>query len=182
MVKCPFGGEAPAVFNIRACTTCCALGMQWIRPQFQHLCHRRIHAWSLADGERSGLRPALSNTFMSQVTAVIPVLGQPEAFIFVANRWHEPKLEQSTQFFLPININGPGDIAVYWYDRWDLSYFQRHLSCGLTQLGQTNSKGEAKIRLRLVNTGKSLSRGVSCAKPTDSRRTARCSAWIIPSG
>jgi hypothetical protein len=63
------------------------------------------------------------NTFGSQETFVIPVAGKEDAFIYVLDKWNKKDLKNSIQIFLPIQINGPKDISVKWYDHWDLRIY-----------------------------------------------------------
>jgi hypothetical protein len=51
--------------------------------------------------------PGAENTFQSQGTFVLPVPGQPNTFIFMADRWNKTNLEDSRYIWLPLKmING----------------------------------------------------------------------------
>jgi hypothetical protein len=71
--------------------------------------------------------PKSASTFQSQVTFVLRVEhgGHKDrpAFIFVADRWNERRLDDSRLLFLPVTVHGKGEISVKWHDEWDLSLF-----------------------------------------------------------
>ncbi len=68
--------------------------------------------------------PNSTNTFSTQVTEVVKVRGKDNAFIFVGDRWGEP-LNKTFDLFLPITLTGPKSMAIYWQDKWDLSFFDK---------------------------------------------------------
>jgi hypothetical protein len=63
--------------------------------------------------------PGSANTFSTQVTEVVRVRGEKDAYIFVGDRWKEP-LEKTLDIFLPITFTGTRTLAVYWKDKWDI--------------------------------------------------------------
>ena len=71
--------------------------------------------------------PKSASTFQSQVTFVLRVehggYKDRPAFIFVADRWNERRLDDSRLLFLPVTVLGKGEISVEWHDEWDLSLF-----------------------------------------------------------
>jgi len=56
-------------------------------------------------------------TFFSQSTYVLPVVGKPGAFIFMADRWRGGRY-----LWLPIRFE-EGRVLLRWMDEWDLSDF-----------------------------------------------------------
>jgi hypothetical protein len=61
-------------------------------------------------------------TFMAQSTFVIPVAGQPDSYIFMADIWNKTNLEDSRYVWLPVKINND-IISINWMDKWNLSWF-----------------------------------------------------------
>jgi hypothetical protein len=59
-------------------------------------------------------------TFFAQSTYVIPVQGQDDKFIFVADRWNLTDLKNSRYLFLPIELYEPDSIVINWVDDWKL--------------------------------------------------------------
>ncbi len=69
--------------------------------------------------------PEAELTFRSQSTCVLPVLGKPGGFIFMADRWMPRRLSDSRYIWLPLTI-GPNDtVTVPWLDQWDLGRFDK---------------------------------------------------------
>ncbi len=65
-------------------------------------------------------------TFGGQSTAVLPVQGKKNAFIFMADKWNPKDLKDSRHFFLPIQLND-GQVKIEWMDKWSLDWFnERH--------------------------------------------------------
>jgi hypothetical protein len=60
-----------------------------------------------------------STTFDSQGTFVLPVVGIPGGFIFMADRWQKENLSQSGYAWLPVRFNGE-QIVIEWLDEWNL--------------------------------------------------------------
>ncbi|WP_089830331.1 glycoside hydrolase family 43 protein [Chitinophaga filiformis] len=61
------------------------------------------------------------STFHAQSTFVLPVTGQANAFIFMADRWNKNDLETSRYIWLPLIFNPEGTPHVQWKDEWKLS-------------------------------------------------------------
>jgi len=66
-------------------------------------------------------------TFSAQGTFVLPLIGRPGAFIFMADRWNEHDLRDSRYVWLPLCVRGT-ELSVRWLDRWDLSVYD--VRCG----------------------------------------------------
>ena len=69
--------------------------------------------------------PEAELTFRAQSTCVLPVLGKPGAFIFMADRWMPRQLSDSRYVWLPLTIGANDAVTVPWLDKWDLSRFAR---------------------------------------------------------
>ena len=63
-------------------------------------------------------------TFLSQSTAVIPVQGKKDAFIYVGDRWISEDAIDGRYVFLPVEWEN-GTPVIRWYDKWDLSIFDK---------------------------------------------------------
>lgn len=48
--------------------------------------------------------PGAENTFESQSTYILPLPGQPDTFIFMADRWNKLNLEDSRYVWLPLKM------------------------------------------------------------------------------
>jgi beta-xylosidase len=64
------------------------------------------------------------HTFHSQGTFVLPVVGKPGAYIFMADRWQPTDLRDSRYVWLPLVVDDT-ELSIPWTDRWDLSVFGR---------------------------------------------------------
>ena len=69
-------------------------------------------------GENAGL------TFGAQSTYVLPVVGKPGAFIFVADRWHPENAIDGRAVWLPISIKDDS-FTIAWQPEWSLDFFAR---------------------------------------------------------
>lgn len=67
--------------------------------------------------------PLAERTFNAQSAFVLPVVGKPGAFIFMADRWNRDDLGDSRYVWLPIRIEGAA-VSIEWVDRWELSDFE----------------------------------------------------------
>lgn len=63
-----------------------------------------------------------STTFNAQGTYVLPVPGNPGAFIFVADRWNPQNASDGRYVWLPIRFLHGAPI-IEWRDHWNLSVF-----------------------------------------------------------
>ncbi len=57
-------------------------------------------------------------SFESQSTYVLPVAGQPEQFIFLADRWNKHNLADSRYVWLPLVFSPDGKPEIRWVSRW----------------------------------------------------------------
>lgn len=60
-------------------------------------------------------------TFYSQSTFVLPVQGQKDTFIFMADRWNPKDAIDGRYVWLPIAFEGDKPV-IRWYDRWEYSH------------------------------------------------------------
>ena len=66
----------------------------------------------------------IANTFESQGTYLLPVPGNPDAFIFAADRWRPQNAIDGRYVWLPVEFcHGVPTIA--WRDQWNLHAFDR---------------------------------------------------------
>ena len=63
--------------------------------------------------------PGAETTFRSQGTFVLPVEGDGDTFIFMADRWNRKALHASTYVWLPIRFDGDRP-RIEWADEWHL--------------------------------------------------------------
>jgi beta-galactosidase len=60
-------------------------------------------------------------TFGGQGTFVLPVQGQNDTFIFMADRWEQWDLENSRYLWLPLTFDAAAKPLIHWRARWSLS-------------------------------------------------------------
>jgi hypothetical protein len=65
--------------------------------------------------------PDADRTFGAQSTCVLPALGSPGHFIFMADRWVPSNLADSRYVWLPLEFDAEGVPIVQWQDHWSLS-------------------------------------------------------------
>jgi Glycosyl hydrolases family 43 len=65
--------------------------------------------------------PDADKTFHSQGTFILPVQGQKNAFVFMADRWKQWDLPDSRYVWLPVEFNEDGKPVLRWYDHWTLN-------------------------------------------------------------
>jgi Glycosyl hydrolases family 43 len=58
-------------------------------------------------------------TFGAQSTFVLPVPGNPNSFIFMADRWNPQNLPDSRYIWLPFKIGSGGTFSIPWRDHWN---------------------------------------------------------------
>jgi Glycosyl hydrolases family 43 len=61
-------------------------------------------------------------TFGGQSTFVLPVAGQKDAFIFMADKWNPRNLKDSRYVWLPVQFT-KGLPVIKWIPEWDLRFF-----------------------------------------------------------
>lgn len=65
--------------------------------------------------------PDAATTFGSQSTFVLPAPGQPDRFIFMADRWNPGDLPDSRYVWLPFTMRPDGTFTLTWRDQWTLA-------------------------------------------------------------
>ena len=58
-------------------------------------------------------------TFGAQSTFILPVVGKPGKYIFMADIWNKHNLSDSRYAWLPVHFSGDR-IVIEWLDEWDL--------------------------------------------------------------
>jgi hypothetical protein len=66
----------------------------------------------------------ITNTFNSQSTFILPVPGQPDAFIFMADLWNPKNAIDGRYVWLPVEFHH-GVPMIAWHDEWNLSVFDK---------------------------------------------------------
>ena len=61
-----------------------------------------------------------ATTFDSQSTYVLPIVGKPDHFIFLADRWNKNNLEDSRYVWLPGKFENE-KIVINWKDQWTIN-------------------------------------------------------------
>ncbi len=84
-------------------------------------------------------------TFCGQGTFVLPVAGNPDAFIFMADRWTPENAINGRYLWLPIEFDHHPDgcetIKVVWHNEWDLDVFGNAVQAAQTTTLQTIEPG-----------------------------------------
>jgi beta-xylosidase len=65
-------------------------------------------------------------TFNGQSTFVLPVNGNKDAYIFVADRWVPKNAIDGRYIWLPIQFEGNA-IKIEWIDNWNLDFFNKKI-------------------------------------------------------
>lgn len=60
-------------------------------------------------------------TFSGQSTFVLPLHGKKDRFVFLADKWNPSRLSDSRYLWLPLQIDGMGEITIPWFGCWSLS-------------------------------------------------------------
>lgn len=63
-------------------------------------------------------------TFHAQGTFIVPVVGYPDAFIFMADRWNPGNPIDGRYVWLPIDFE-KGRVVLKWQDSWNLDFFNK---------------------------------------------------------
>jgi beta-galactosidase len=66
--------------------------------------------------------PNAGETFLAQSAFVFPVVGKPDAYIAMFDRWNKQDLGASRYIWLPVRFQGD-QMTIEWLDEWDVSYF-----------------------------------------------------------
>ncbi|HUO10426.1 MAG TPA: glycoside hydrolase family 43 protein [Phycisphaerae bacterium] len=79
--------------------------------------------WTYLGNPCQGSLEDRNSTFHSQSTFILPVLGHPGQFIFMADRWNPKDAIDGRYIWLPIEWN---DQTPYlkWHETWDMSLFK----------------------------------------------------------
>lgn len=75
--------------------------------------------WRIMGNPVRGSFDDVQTTFQAQDTFVLPVVGMPGTFIFMADRWNPKDLSDSRYVWLPMQIDGP-NVIIRWHDSWAL--------------------------------------------------------------
>jgi Glycosyl hydrolases family 43 len=67
--------------------------------------------------------PDAGTTFGAQSTFVLPMPGETNSFIFMADRWNPQNLPDSRYVWLPFTMKADGTFTVQWRDQWSFSVF-----------------------------------------------------------
>ena len=59
-------------------------------------------------------------TFYGQSTFVLPLHDKKDRFIFLADKWNPSRLSDSRYLWLPLQVDGTGEITITWFSRWNL--------------------------------------------------------------
>ena len=78
--------------------------------------------WTELGNPCVGDQAQMATTFESQSTHVLPVEGQPDAFIYLGDRWRPQDAIDGRYIWLPVEWND-GVSQLRWHDEWDLSVF-----------------------------------------------------------
>lgn len=65
----------------------------------------------------------MANTFESQSTFILPVVGKKDAFIFMADRWRPKNAIDGRYVWLPI-VFRHGVPMIEWHEQWNLGVFK----------------------------------------------------------
>jgi beta-galactosidase len=74
-------------------------------------------------------------TFTSQPSFIMPIPGNPNAFMYMGDRWNTADLKSSRYVFLPITITPVGIMQLPWLAQWNTSVF------GITSIGSKSGRG-----------------------------------------
>jgi hypothetical protein len=66
----------------------------------------------------------ITNTFNSQSAFIMPVMGNADAFIFMADRWNPQNAIDGRYVWLPVEFRS-GVPMIAWHKEWDLSFFDK---------------------------------------------------------
>jgi len=78
--------------------------------------------WKALGNPCRGTPKQMATTFESQGTFVLPVPGNPDAFIFMADRWRPNNAIDGRYVWLPIQWD-KGIPYLQWKNQWNLDFF-----------------------------------------------------------
>ncbi|MDL2221861.1 glycoside hydrolase family 43 protein [Parabacteroides sp. OttesenSCG-928-N08] len=64
-------------------------------------------------------------TFYGQSTHVFPVVGKPDAYIAMFDKWNKTDLKRSGYIWLPVAFGSNNTINITWMRSWEMSLFDR---------------------------------------------------------
>lgn len=117
--------EAPAIFKRKEKYFMFSSGLTGWKPNPGKLAvsSSLMGEWIFLGNPCRGSEGDKKTTFLSQSTAVIPVIGKKDAFIFAADRWQPKNPIDGRYVWLPVQFEN--DIPfLEWKSSWDLSFFK----------------------------------------------------------
>ena len=117
--------EAPAIFKRNGKYYLISSGCTGWSPNAARLASadKLSGPWTVHGNPCVGPADQIAITFNSQSTFVLPVQGQKDAFIFMADRWNPGNAMDGRYIWLPIQFKPDGLPLLEWKDRWDLGVF-----------------------------------------------------------
>ncbi len=119
-----YWSEAPAVFKHDGRYYMIVSGCSGWAPNAATIgvSNSMLGKWTSLGNPCRGEPGQLKTTFESQSTAVIPVAGKPDAFIFMGDRWRPDNAIDGRYVWLPIQFEN-GMPVLKWLPHWDLTVF-----------------------------------------------------------
>ncbi len=116
--------EAPAIFKQDGRYYMISSGLTgWApNPARSAVADSLFGPWTDLGNPVRGSEEETETTFHSQSTYILPVAGQPDAFIFLADRWKPKNPIDGAYIWLPLEFE-EGKPVLRWRDRWDLGVF-----------------------------------------------------------
>ncbi|HEY8995389.1 MAG TPA: glycoside hydrolase family 43 protein, partial [Lacunisphaera sp.] len=123
-VRALYWSEAPAVFKHDGRYYMIVSGCSGWAPNAATIgvASSMLGKWTSLGNPCRGEPGQLKTTFESQSTAVLPVAGQPDAFIFMGDRWRPDNAIDGRYVWLPIQFEN-GMPVLKWLPHWDLTVF-----------------------------------------------------------
>ncbi|WP_256009051.1 glycoside hydrolase family 43 protein [Desertivirga xinjiangensis] len=115
--------EAPAVFKHNEKYYCITSGCTgWApNPSEYAVADSPLGEWQVKGNPAKG--EGAQTTFNAQGTFVIPVQGKANTYIFMADRWLNKELKNSSYVWLPLQVKPDGSLEIYYKKEWKLSEF-----------------------------------------------------------
>lgn len=116
--------EAPAIFKKQGKYYMFSSGLTGWKPNpgKSAVADHPLGPWTPLGNMCIGTEAEMETTFWSQSTAVIPLIGRDDAFVYVGDRWTPENPIDGTYLFLPVEFEGNRPV-LRWRDQWDLSVF-----------------------------------------------------------
>ncbi len=111
--------EAPAIFKHADCYYLITSGCTGWNPNAAEYAVARsmFGPWTVIGNPCQG--EGAEETFGTQSTFILPVIGRPGKYIFMADIWNKHNLCDSRYAWLPIRFEGE-QLVIEWLDEWDL--------------------------------------------------------------